>query len=120
MAYGYWKHNQLDGPGIYFTTAIQREFWMNTGVYQRGKIVKGNSLYADYSLRGNTPSFKHGFPELSLTKIKLSTNPLQGCALQMEVGYSSGYIAKPSLYNIIEGHYSNGKLSGFYFENEFF
>lgn len=118
FAYGYWKHNQLDGPGIYFANAVQTEFWINTGVYKNGKIVLGNSLYADYYSLGNTPSFKHGFPVLSTYKIKLSTNPLQGCGMEMEVGYSGGYISKPTVSNIKEGYYSNGKLTGFYFEND--
>jgi hypothetical protein len=118
FAYGYWKHNQLDGPGIYFANSVQKEFWINTGVYKNGKIINGNSLYADYHLLGNTPSFKYGFPQLSTYSIKLSTDPLQGCALQMDIGYSSGYEAKPTVYTIKEGYYNNGQLSGFYFEDD--
>jgi hypothetical protein len=117
FAFGYWKHNQLDGPGIYFTTAMH-EFWINTGVYKQGKIVQGNSLVAEYSRYGSTASSKHGFPELNVSHFKLSTNPLQGCGVYMEVDYHSGYESKPRLSKIIEGYYSNGKLSGFYFEDD--
>lgn len=118
MAYGYWKHNQLDGPGIYFTTAFQQEFWMNTGVYKNGKIVHGNALRANYHLLGNRATNVHGFPQLSLYQIDLSTIPLEGCGMQMELGYSSGYESRPTVNNIKEGYYTDGKLSGFYFEND--
>jgi len=118
FAYGYWKHNQLNGPGIYFTTAIHQEFWVNTGVYKQGKIVHGHSLVAEYSIYSSKAHYKHGFPELYVSHFKLSTDPLQGCGVYMEVDYRSGYEFKPRLSKIIEGYYSNGKLSGFYFEDD--
>lgn len=131
VAYGYWKHNKLDGPGIYFTTpnahqlsfegnktTFQNDFWIRTGVYTNGKIVHGNIVTADYSVYANQNIPINEVPRLSLDGLKLVTDPLQGCGMLMEFGYSWGYDAKPSIYNIAEGYYNNGRMVGFYFDND--
>lgn len=131
-AYGYWQHNLLEGPGIYFTsprasqlsyeagnkTTFENDFRINTGVYKNGKAVQGNSIATDYSVYANRDNAVGELPRLSLEKIFLSTYPLQGCGMQAELWYSTGYQSKPSVFTIKEGHYTDGKLTGFYFEDD--
>ena len=130
-AYGYWKHNQLEGPGIYFTTpragqlsyagnptTFMNDFWIRTGVYKNGKIVQGNLLTADYSVHANKDIPVHDIQRLSFDKMTLVTDPLQGCAMKMDFDYSWGYGAKPTIFHIYEGYYNNGALTGFYFDND--
>lgn len=130
MAYGYWQHNQLEGPGIIFTTPTanqlsfesgnkttwENDFWISTGVYKSGKIVLGNELVTDYSVYYNKEIPASDVQRLSFEKISLRTNPLQGCGMQMDFWWNRE--ERPSVFTLKEGHYINGKLSGFYFEND--
>jgi hypothetical protein len=132
FAYGYWQHNQLEGAGIYFPTPTarqlsyqagnkttwQNDFWITTGVYKNAKIVTGTELVTDYSVYANMEIPETDVQRLSFEKILLSTNPLQGCGMQMEFWYSNGYEARPTVFNLKEGYYIDGKLTGFYFEND--
>lgn len=132
FAYGYWQAGQLNGPGIYFTaprapqlhyetgnkTTFENDFTINTGVYKNGKIIHGSSLHTDFSVYANKDKLPGDIPYLSFEKIYLQSSPLQGCGMQAELWYSYGYQSRPSLFTLIEGYYDNGKLTGFYFEND--
>lgn len=131
LAYGKWKHNKLDGPGIYFTTPAayrlsfaggnkstsDNDFWIYAGMYENGKIVRGHRLTGDYSVYGNQHRPSHEIQNLRLEKINLTSNPLHGCGLDMDFWYERDD-QKLWVFNMKEGIFSNGQLSGFYFEND--
>lgn len=130
LAYGKWKHNQLDGPGIYFTTPTaynlsfsgnkstsDNDFWIQAGLHEKGNIVQGHRLTADYSVYYNQEKSSHEIQTLHLEKMILTSSPLEGCGLWMDLLYQRNDV-KPSVYNLKEGYFSRGQLSGFYFEND--
>ncbi|HEX2628962.1 MAG TPA: hypothetical protein VHM26_08125 [Chitinophagaceae bacterium] len=137
IVYGQWKDNRLDGPGIivvmpdfnqlkfgaHNSNSLFNDINYYTGIFKNGELVNGGRIYTNYSTYANRDLPDGDMFKIQLERVLVQTGrfvsmyAVEGCGMQQK-GYGVDQNGRFTPDEIIEGYFKDGRISGFYFEND--